>query len=131
VSAEDRFPSYFVTRGFCPRQTLGPKSAQPIHAVLRVCRKLGASSVFARTKGRCHLPRMAQVDGNAQAMLLMRQPVLGYQEMMVTIRCHEKEARVGALVLTSPAPAWTAEMPPLAACTLTEASVWRCAPASP
>ena len=33
--------------------------------------------------------------------------MLGYQEMMLTIRCHEKEARVDALVLTSPELAWT------------------------
>lgn len=63
--------------------------------------------MFARTKGRCHPPRMGEVDGNAPAMLLRRKPVLGDQEMMLTIRCHEKEARVGALVLTSPEPAWT------------------------
>ena len=36
-----------------------------------------------------------------------RKPVLGYQEMVLTIRGDEQDARVGALVLTSPEPAWT------------------------
>jgi hypothetical protein len=54
-----------------------------------------------------HPPRMAQVDGNAQTMLLRRKPVRGYQERVLTIRWNEKDARVGELVLTSPEPAWT------------------------
>ena len=51
--------------------------------------------------------RMTQVDGDAQTMLLRREPILGYQEMVLTIRGDEEDARVRELVLTSPEPAWT------------------------
>jgi hypothetical protein len=34
---------------------------------------------------------MAQVDRNAQAMLLRRKPVLGHQELVLTIWCHEED----------------------------------------
>ncbi len=40
-------------------------------------------------------------------MLLRRKPVLGDQEMVLTVRCDEEDARVRELPLTSPEPAWT------------------------
>src|SRR6266851_5428690 len=76
-----------------------------MRAVLSICRKSGASSVFARAKGRwC----CATHPGWPRSMgMRRRKPVLGYQEMVLTIRGDEQDARVGALVLTSPEPAWT------------------------
>ena len=54
-----------------------------------------------------HPPRRPEVQGDAQAVLLRREPVLGDQEMVLTIRCDEEDARGRALALTSPEPAWT------------------------
>ena len=39
-----------------------------------------------------HPPRMAQVEGNTQAVLLRRKPMLGDQEIMLAVRCDEKDA---------------------------------------
>ena len=54
-----------------------------------------------------HPPRMTQVEGDTQAVLLRRKPVLGDQEMVLTVRYDEEDARVRELPLTNPEPAWT------------------------
>jgi hypothetical protein len=54
-----------------------------------------------------HPPRMAQVDGDTQAVLLRWKPVLSHQEMVLAVRCDEEDARVCELVLTGPEPART------------------------
>jgi hypothetical protein len=35
---------------------------------------------------------MAQVEGDTQAVLLRRKPVLGHQEIVLAVRCDEKDA---------------------------------------
>jgi hypothetical protein len=35
---------------------------------------------------------MTQVEGETQAVLLRRKPVLGYQEIVLAVRCDEKDA---------------------------------------
>jgi hypothetical protein len=39
-----------------------------------------------------HPPRMTQVEGDTQAVLLRRKPVLGYQEIVLAVRCDKKDA---------------------------------------
>jgi len=39
-----------------------------------------------------HPPRMAQVEGETQAVLLRRNPVLGHQEIVLAVRGDEKDA---------------------------------------
>jgi hypothetical protein len=52
-------------------------------------------------------PRRPEVQGNAQAVLLRREPVLGHQEIVLAVRCDQEDARDHELALTSPEPAWT------------------------
>jgi hypothetical protein len=54
-----------------------------------------------------HPPRMAQVEGDSQVVLLRREPVPGHQEMVLAVRRDQEDARDHELVLTSPEPAWT------------------------
>ena len=54
-----------------------------------------------------HPPRRPEVQGNAQAVLLRREPVLGHQEIVLAVRGDQKDARDHELALTSPEPAWT------------------------
>src|SRR5919197_1874142 len=54
-----------------------------------------------------HLSWGTKVDGNAQAVLLRRKPVLGDQEIIVTVWCDEEDARVSELALPSSESAWT------------------------
>jgi hypothetical protein len=36
---------------------------------------------------RHHPPRVAQVEGDAQTVLLRRDPMLGHQEIVLAVRC--------------------------------------------
>ena len=54
-----------------------------------------------------HLSWVTKVDGNAQAVLLRRKPLLGDQEIILTVWCDEEDARVSELALSSAESAWT------------------------
>ena len=85
------------------RQNISPSSVEPMGDVLSICQKSWASSVFAIMRGRwcCTTPE-ARSQGNAQAVLLRREPVLGHQEIVLAVRNDQKDARDHELALTSP-----------------------------
>jgi len=54
-----------------------------------------------------HPPRRPEVQGNAQAVLLRRESVLGHQEIVLAVRGDQKDARDHELTFTSSERAWT------------------------
>src|SRR6266480_837341 len=72
--------------------------------VLSICRKSGASSVFAIMRGRWCCT--THPGGPKSRVLRRREPVLGHQEIVLAVWCDEEEARDHDLALTSPEPAW-------------------------
>src|SRR5262245_48002722 len=54
-----------------------------------------------------HPPRRPEGEGNTQAVLLRRKPMLGYQEIVLAVRRGQEEPRDNELPLPSLEPAWT------------------------
>ena len=56
-----------------------------VHGLVRVRKDEGVLKLH-------HPSRIPQVNGDTQVMLLRRIPVLGHQEIVLAVRCDEKDA---------------------------------------